>query len=254
MIGMGFFISSLLSRSAQAVTAGFAGFLLGFLLYFIVIFGVPYGSLNGAAPYTFETNITTGNLTRKTSGDVVLEPLFSILPPSLLIKDVSDFGKLTGTDKDLGMRFHERYTYCTLERSCNPDYSVGKSWEAFIALYILYSLLGLYLDNVIPDAMGVRKQPWYFLVPSYWGFGSSHVADSVRVIESSTDEDVLQEEALVQQRQNAPMSPNSAIEVRGLVQRFYRGGKELFAVKAPWYSVNKRQLFALLGPNGAGAL
>eukprot|EP00961_Rhodomonas_salina_P297005 3936864-Rhodomonas_salina.1 len=39
------------------------------------------------------------------------------------------------------------------------------------AHYFGYSLLALYLDNVLPDAMGVRKPPWYFLSPKYWWFG-----------------------------------------------------------------------------------
>ena len=48
------------------------------------------------------------------------------------------------------------------------------------------------------------------------------------------------------------MGHMSAIEIRGLRATFTRGGKSFHAVKCPWYSVDKRQLFALLGPNGAG--
>ncbi len=48
------------------------------------------------------------------------------------------------------------------------------------------------------------------------------------------------------------MASDSAIEIRGLRATFTRGRKSFHAVKCPWYSVGKRQLFALLGPNGAG--
>lgn len=145
-----------------------------------------------------------------------------------------------------------RYSYCKIERACNPEFSVGKAWEWFICLYVVFSALGLYVDNVLPDAMGVRKPLWYFCIPAYWGFGEAHVADTNECVERSTDEDVIAEEQLVQQRLNQPMDPNSAIEIRGLKQQFKRSGKPFYAVKCPWYVVGKRQLFALLGPNGAG--
>eukprot|EP00961_Rhodomonas_salina_P285537 3858499-Rhodomonas_salina.1 len=54
------------------------------------------------------------------------------------------------------------------------------------------------------------------------------------------------------QRANGEMDAANAVEVRGLLQEFRRGGKPLMAVKAPWFGVGKQQLFALLGPNGAG--
>jgi ATP-binding cassette subfamily A (ABC1) protein 3 len=99
---------------------------------------------------------------------------------------------------------------------------------------------------------GVKKPPWYFLSPSYWGLSKASVVDKIQKIEESTDEDVLAEEAAAQSRLNQPMSATSAIEIRGLRATFTRGGKAFHAVKCPWYSVEKRQLFALLGPNGAG--
>ncbi len=76
--------------------------------------------------------------------------------------------------------------------------------------------------------------------------------DNLNVVEASTDEDVLAEEAAAQERINSPMDTNSAIEVRGLRATFKRRGKDFHAVKAPWFSIAKKQLFALLGPNGAG--
>lgn len=33
---------------------------------------------------------------------------------------------------------------------------------------IVYMLLAVYLDKVLPDRMGVRLPPWYPLLPSYW--------------------------------------------------------------------------------------
>jgi len=252
MVGLGFLVGSFLSRSAQAVTAGFAIFLVGFVLYFMISFAnFPYGG-NSVTPFSYETNITTKNLTRKTSSDVVLEPLLALAPPTLLIKCIGDMGEATAADTAKGIRFNDAYSYCTLANACNPDYSIGNCWGCFIALYIIYSLLGLFFENVLPDAMGVRKSPLYFCSPSYWGLTQATVKDKVMVIEASTDEDVIAEENLARQRENQPMASSSAIEIRGLRATFTRGGKSFHAVKCPWYCVGKRQLFALLGPNGAG--
>jgi len=36
--------------------------------------------------------------------------------------------------------------------------------------------LAIYLDVVLPDANGVRLQPWFFLQPSYWRRGGGAVS------------------------------------------------------------------------------
>lgn len=36
-----------------------------------------------------------------------------------------------------------------------------------------FTALAIYLDAVLPDAMGVRRPPWFFLQPSYWLRGGS---------------------------------------------------------------------------------
>ena len=99
---------------------------------------------------------------------------------------------------------------------------------------------------------GAKKIVWYFLTLSYWGFAKEDVRDCIQILEPNTDEDVIAEEVLAQSRQNQPMDPGSAIEIRGLKATFKRGGKEFHAVKGAWFCIAKKQLFALLGPNGAG--
>jgi len=254
MVGLGFLVGSLLRRSASAVTIGFGLCLFGFILFFMIgLFGFPYGQYNGTPPFSYETDIATGNLTKSNNtANVAIEPVLAAFPPSLFIKNINDLGSLSAAETDDGLRFSERYSYCTLEKQCNPEYSIGVCWGVYLILYLLYSTLGLYMDNVLPDAMGVRKPPWYFVMPAYWGFAEAQVNETLESIEASTDEDVISEEKSAQQRLNQPMAPTTAIEIRGLKQKFSRGGKPFYAVKCPWYSVDKRQLFALLGPNGAG--
>ena len=38
--------------------------------------------------------------------------------------------------------------------------------------FLLFSLLGLYLDNVIQQQYGTSKHPLYFLSRSYWNIGN----------------------------------------------------------------------------------
>jgi|NorSeaMetagenome_1021524.scaffolds.fasta_scaffold326281_2 hypothetical protein len=45
----------------------------------------------------------------------------------------------------------------------------ARAYRIFFGIYLFYSVLALWLDNVLPDAMGMRKPPWYFLLPAYWG-------------------------------------------------------------------------------------
>uniref|UniRef100_A0A7S4NY30 ABC transporter domain-containing protein n=1 Tax=Guillardia theta TaxID=55529 RepID=A0A7S4NY30_GUITH len=255
MIGLAFMLGAFLRRAEQAVTVGFALFLIAFIFFFVITFGFPYGAYKKTAPFSYQYDITTKQYVLKDSkGDRAAEPLFSLLPPNLLSKNIADLGALTATDKNNGIRFSEAYSYCTINPDlCNPPYSVGNSWSWYIGMYFVYSLIGLYLENVLPDAMGVKKAPWYLFTPAYWGLSTAHITDDPdAVIEASKDEDVLSEESTAKTRANQDMDGANAIEIRGLTQTFKRGGKPFHAVKAPWYVVKKNQLFALLGPNGAG--
>jgi len=53
--------------------------------------------------------------------------------------------------------------FLTISHSCYP-YCCFPQW-------LLYLALAVWLDNVLANENGVRKRPWYFLLPSYWGLG-----------------------------------------------------------------------------------
>ena len=40
-----------------------------------------------------------------------------------------------------------------------------------VAQWVVYFVLAVWLDNVLPNENGVRRRGWYFLLPSYWGLG-----------------------------------------------------------------------------------
>jgi hypothetical protein len=48
------------------------------------------------------------------------------------------------------------------------NYTFENCLLIMIISFFLFLILGLYLDNVFPSVYGLRKQPWFFLKPSYW--------------------------------------------------------------------------------------
>lgn len=147
---------------------------------------------------------------------MLLEPLLALLPPSLLVKCLSDLGVIVGREDSKGLRFKDVHSYCTLKASCNPTFSIASAWAWFMGLYVLYSVMGLYLENVRPDQLGAKKHPFYFLTFRYWGLGHAQVPDVLpggRTRDGDMDIDVAAEECNVQRRANLPMDEGSAIEV-----------------------------------------
>jgi len=279
MIGYANLIGSCLKDSASAVTMGFAVFFMAFIFYFVILFGFPYGTYKVELPFSYNAAGEGGNLlpvpAYKESGtDPYWLWFFAILCPSnLFVKAISDLGTLTATASDPGLSFGDRDSYCEVSTSvgvmtyCDSSYDIGSMWGIWILEYFVFSTLGLYLDAILPDAMGMQKSPWFFLTPAFWGCGDPSSTQRQVVApfpptlaggpEASLDEDVLGEEALILPTSGGEMLPNSAIEVRGLVQTFqkHRGmcKEEAFnAVKGPWFRVEQNSLFTLLGPNGAG--
>ena len=49
-----------------------------------------------------------------------------------------------------GLKWQDTANYCTLDRKCDPAYSVAASWGIFGWLYALFSLLALYLVTLSP--------------------------------------------------------------------------------------------------------
>jgi len=179
-------------------------------------------------------------------GEAALAPVFAFFPPTLLCKTLSDMGVMASNETGaFGLGLHNVTNYCfhnvTEGTICDANYAVGNVWGIWVGLYILYSLLGIYLDNILPDVMGVRK-PWnYFMLASYWNLERpTAVAGEPESLGASTDEDVLAEEAAVKARIGTNMSDDSGIEVRGLRKTFKRnmpgvGIQDYHAVKSPWY-------------------
>jgi hypothetical protein len=49
------------------------------------------------------------------------------------------------------------------------DYSVYIALTMMTASFFIFTLLGLYLDKVIPSTYGMSRSPYFCLTASYWG-------------------------------------------------------------------------------------
>ena len=133
--------------------------------------------------------------------------------------------------------------------------------------FILYTLLAIWLTEVLPDSNGVRQAPWFFLLPSFWHpsrYRSSQVHRSQVAgapVPQRIDEDVAAEAATMQRRLDEGhgcadgSGEGAAVAVYGLQRRFTGklGGNAFWALTGSWFEIQNRQLFCLLGPNGAGS-
>ncbi|CAA6672740.1 unnamed protein product [Spirodela intermedia] len=250
MLGFAFMISNFISKAASATIVGFSIFIVGFLTQIVTTFGFPYSTTYGK----------------------VYRGIWSLFPPNLFAEALDLLGVATATSEDEGISWSSRGECPNKKIDCVLPIEDILNW--FISIFFLWFILAIYLDNVIPNANGVRKSAFYFLRPSYWtGKGGSKVEEGgICSCTSSTptpddavtdDNDVLQEEVTVKQ-QAAEMGqhPDVAVQLRGLAKTYpgsttircyrWRRTRPYHAVKGLWLNLEQDQLFCLLGPNGAG--
>jgi len=240
MLGMGFALSTFVTKSAAATTIGFTVFLFGFVIQLVVGFGVPFTPDFGP-------------------GDSGSQIILALFPPSLLAKGLGDLGRFSANDASDGLSWAERDSYCIAARGCVMPLSNIFEW--FVAEFFMYFILALYLDRVMSED-GPTQPYWFCCLPRFWcssgDLGVRHTAAPIDTgFSESQDPDVAEESARIKARAAGPMGPDAAVEIRGLVKTFSKRScckaKSVFhAVKGPWYEIRKNELFCLLGPNGAG--
>eukprot|EP00760_Papus_ankaliazontas_P036329 PhM_4_TR8289/c4_g1_i1/m.92591/K05643/ABCA3; ATP-binding cassette, subfamily A (ABC1), member 3 len=114
---------------------------------------------------------------------------------------------------------------------------------------VLYFILGLYFDNVIPTEWGTRES-WYFcFLPSYWlGTKKSNTTDDdERAGPSSTD--IARGHGLVEETR---MPTDPSIRIKRLRKSFTSDGVTKTAVDGLDLDWHPNQVNVLLGHNGAG--
>jgi ABC-type multidrug transport system ATPase subunit len=129
----------------------------------------------------------------------------------------------------------------------NPkdDIPIASTIGFLVADIVIYLIVALYLDQVIPTDWG-RTLPWYFCFqPSYWrGTRTSYVGESLE-----TSHHVPVGHPLVEE---IDPSAEASIVLEGMKKSFYRGGIEHVAVDSLNMSFLPNQVSVILGPDGAG--
>ncbi|CAH2043967.1 unnamed protein product [Thlaspi arvense] len=247
MISLAFVLSAFISKSSSATTIGFLVFLVSFITQIV----------SDSFPYSSGHSVTS-------------RVVWSFFPPNTFSKGVQILIEANSTPGVSGISWSER-SVC---RSAACFLTMNKIFIWLSGTFLFWFLLAVYLDNIIPNASGVRKFVFYFLKPSYWtGKEGNKVQEgsicscigSVPPVEHVTpeDQDVLEEETLVKQQAiNGTDDANIAVQIHGLAKT-YPGTTKLGcckckktapfqAIKGLWMNIAKDQLFCLLGPNGAG--
>lgn len=257
MVSFGFFCTVFLSKGQSAVNLGFILFIIGWIFQSTVAFGFPY---------------TPDNI----DSAVWVTVIFSLFPWNMLAKGSIDLGEASANANDPGISWANRGTtgteggYCQdissyqeqsaflvdvgPQAAADNYYNFDCVWplpRLFVILilqFLVYFILAVYLDNVLADEDGVKRPPWYFFLPSYWGRSSraKKKKSSGRVygpkgprtlrapkaipseaMLSERDSDVVEEEqrmgALLSQRQTSTVpeaDAANAIELYGLQKVF----------------------------------
>lgn len=113
---------------------------------------------------------------------------------------------------------------------------------------VIYGIIGLYLDNVVPSPTGVRKPLYYFLTRDYWCPGKTASANKFG---NESNSMLLYPDPhfeRVAEEFKAQESADDCMKIRHLNKFF--GQKH--SVRDFSLNLYKGQIFALLGPNGAG--
>ncbi|KAK7281814.1 hypothetical protein RIF29_10111 [Crotalaria pallida] len=251
MTGLAFMLSTFINKSSSATTVGFSIFIIGFLTQIVATAGIPYAK-------NFSKTFRT---------------LWSFFPPNPFAKALKVLSDAVATPEDHGVRWSKRGQCPEGEDDC--VITINGIYKWLLATFCLWFVLALYFDNIIPNAMGVRKSIIYFLSPGYWfGKGGQKVKEggicscltSAPPEEHSApdDEDVLEEENTVkQQLAEGVVDAHVAVQIQGL-SKTYPGTMNIgccckckrtspyTALKGLWMNFAKDQLLCLLGPNGAG--
>ncbi|CAG9460936.1 unnamed protein product [Pedinophyceae sp. YPF-701] len=273
MSGFALVVAAFLKSAQVATNIGFILFLLGWIIQIAVLFGFPFtpelSGFGSGLPYA----------------------IFTLMPWALLSKGIGDLGTAsTGTN---GLEWGQRESYCKdyffLDPEdwpedicypgdkyvdCNCIMPLSDIYNILFALWVGYTILGIYLDNVITNESGNSLPPFYFLYPSYWSARvTAGSLGAVRAVErdaarhpsdaSEGDPDVCAAALAAKDRLHevaAGHEPSAsreyAIEMFGLRKvfggGFLRGKRGFAAVEGTWLQVERNHLFCLLGPNGAG--
>ncbi|KAL9704634.1 hypothetical protein quinque_008152 [Culex quinquefasciatus] len=122
--------------------------------------------------------------------------------------------------------------------TADDDLSVGATMMMLLAAGVIYLVIALYVEKVMPGEFGVAE-PWYFpFTKKFW-------TNKVDVIEDVND--VMLDNP--NSRESDPTGKHAGIQIKGLRKVF---DKSKVAVKGTYLNMFDDQITVLLGHNGAG--
>ncbi|KAM7269434.1 hypothetical protein ACFE04_024931 [Oxalis oulophora] len=251
MTSFAFMLSAFVSKSTSSTTIGFFMFIVGFVTQLITVTGAIYNdSISKPVQY-----------------------VWSIFSPNLFSQALALLTNASASAEDDGISWSGRSKCAPNDTEC--QITINDIYKWLLSTFVVWFVLAIYFDNIVPNASGVRKSCFYFLLPGYWiGRSGTKVKEggicscmgSLPPVEMLVpdDEDVLEEENIVkQQTKEGINASNVAVQIRGLTKT-YAGTRKFsccckckktspyHALKGLWVNFSKDQLFCLLGPNGAG--
>ncbi|KAI8838123.1 hypothetical protein BC829DRAFT_404623 [Chytridium lagenaria] len=142
-----------------------------------------------------------------------------------------------------------------------PTYPISQL--AYMLMNVgVYAVLLWFFDNVIPNEYGSSQYPWFFVLPSYWGYTSStkQAEDAwIKLVQKQKSAAVdADEDPDVTVERGVTFTPENGGSVKiANLRKTYPGpifgrGKGKVAVKNTCLNLEEGKLLALLGQNGAG--
>ncbi|XP_062564160.1 phospholipid-transporting ATPase ABCA3-like [Armigeres subalbatus] len=132
-----------------------------------------------------------------------------------------------------GVQWHNLFSPVTAD----DDLSVGATMMMLLADAVIYLIIALYVEMVLPGEYGIAK-PWYFpFTASFWTNKIDKV-DDANDFQEATDS-----------REPDPAGKHAGIRIKGLRKAFDKGK---IAVKGLHLNMFDDQITVLLGHNGAG--
>ncbi|ETK86251.1 hypothetical protein F441_09243 [Phytophthora nicotianae CJ01A1] len=224
VLSFGFFMSTLFSRSR---TGSFAGMVLFFFMYFV------------SSGFSLTSSIGS-----KTGA--------CLLPPVALAFGVQTLA--TAESTGVGMSFASSSTVVN-------NFKFGSAIGMLFFDIFLYTIVGLYLERVIPREYGTVEK-WYFpFQPSYWMNAVRSRSSKSKVNDVANN--VVNGSHAILDIQNPNMEEASedllhqersgeALVIRDIKKEFPVPGGVKYAVRGVSLAMYKDQITCLLGHNGAG--
>jgi ABC-type multidrug transport system ATPase subunit len=132
---------------------------------------------------------------------------------------------------------------------CSGDGPFCKSYGFLVVEWIILMVLGLYFEQVIPGASGVRRHPLFFLGMDRRAKADLTISDHV---EENVPEDVLAERVYVEGIMDNHESTFDGIVVSKLQKVYTTTKPPVHAVRNVSFTARSGEVTTLIGSNGAG--